>query len=78
MCIGAKLDFSKNTEIVKVLLTHPGLTFTIFIEVRSTHLFEDIDEPMLADHSSLVVTQRYIDRDREAWRTNVDLVCPNG
>jgi len=46
--------------------------------VRSTHLFEDIDEPMLADHSSLVVTQRYIDRDREAWRTNVDLVCPNG
>ena len=33
---------------------------------------------MLADHSSLVVTQRYIDRDREAWRTNVDLVCPNG
>ena len=73
MCIVSKLDFSNSTEIVKVLPTHPYLTFTIFIEVRSTHLFEDIDEPMLADPSSLVVTQRYIEGDSDARRKIVDL-----
>jgi len=36
-------------------------------------LFEDIDEPMLADRSSLVVTQRYIEGDSDARRKIVDL-----
>ena len=74
MCIVSKLCFSNSSEIVKVLPSHPYLTFTIFIEVRSTHLFEDIDEPMLAGYSSLAATQRYIEGDSKARRKIVGLV----
>jgi hypothetical protein len=42
--------------------------------VLSTHLFDDIDEQMLADHSSLAFTQRYIEGDSKARRKIVGFV----